>query len=306
MSVLETWANPPVLPATVPAGAAVVPAGTPEVWAMTGGHASFAPPADPDADPPVIFRVFDLHDTSEIVLVTDSRTPAWQVVRGDQGTTPVAHRPGFQVHNVITGPGLGGFAQGVPSGNGLVLPAAGRRAVVEGCFTNELFTVSSLPVPAGEAIPGSMWELTAFGYYWTGGGDQRMRAELSWNAPAKVILAQHEWQLIGGTGGFGPPIVPGAPANIAQNTGVPWRLHGLLTFYDAAPATPASGSLLVELAYSTDPTVQHLDLLAGDTTPAGLPVSTTVDASAQMALQLPPNGGGGRVFVQGGKAWRAG
>ena len=210
MTVTEAWANPANVPATVAAGAPAVPAGTGQAWVMGGGWAEFTPPADPAARPPVIFRVFDLNAPGEVILVTDSRTATWQVTRGDQGTTPADHAAGFAVHNVITRDGLANFAQGVPSGNGLVLPAAGRRAVTEGAFTNEVFTVSELPVPAFEATPGSVYELLAFGYFWTGSGLQNLHAEITWNDPGRQALAARDWQLIPNP----PGIVPGNPTYV--------------------------------------------------------------------------------------------
>jgi hypothetical protein len=310
MTIIETWANPAVIPATVPAGAAAVPAGTPERWDMAGGWAQF-PAASAAAWPPVKFRIFDLNNPPEIILVETTAGPAWDVIRGDAGTTPVDHPPGFAVHNVITGPGMANLAQGVPSGNGLVLPAAGRRAAAEGALAAELFPVAALPVPAFEATPGSVYELLAFGYFWTGGGTQNLHAELTWTGAAP--LAAGTWQLIPNP----PGIVPGNPANVpprnppgaaaGPDQSARWRAHGLISFYGGAgPATFASGSLLLQLGDSIGPATQHLDLIAGDTTPAGVPVATTGPAAAQMALQLVNNGGGGRIFVTGGKAWRAG
>jgi hypothetical protein len=306
--VLETWQNPPGTPAVVLAGAALDPppaAGTVETWTMGGGY---GPPflANPLAVPPLIFRVFDLRAPAEFILVTQTAGDQWIAARGDQGTTPVVHQPGFAVLNVITGDGMAGLAQGVPSGNGLVLPAAGRRTVTSWNDGNggQLHPVIELPAPAGDAIPGAVYELTAHGYWWSGTGNQRIRGRLTWDAPAPAVLADSTWQLVTNTGLPGP-IVPGNPGSVGS-AALPcrWKMHGLISFY--AGGALASGSLLLQLAYSNTVGTQHLDLLAGDQTEAGVPVITTADATARMILAMPDNGGGGSIFVTGGKAWRAG
>ena len=82
-------------------------------------------------------------------------------------------------------------------------------------------------------------------------------------------------------------------------------MHGLIAFHGTGPATTAAASLLLQLGYNKTDTVEYLDLLDSGLLPATA-VSTTVDGIARMSLQLVNNGGGGRFFTQGGKAWRVG
>ena len=160
----EVWANPPehrwdpaawpaitrAAPATVPAAHPAVAPGTQETWAMAGGWQLFPPVPAAEAYPPLVLRVTDPADPREVILVRDSRTAAWQVTRGDQGTWPVSHAAGFTVRNAITAAGMASLAQGVPSGNGLVLPGAGLTEPADRTGNAQL-TVASLQVPGGEA-----------------------------------------------------------------------------------------------------------------------------------------------------------
>jgi hypothetical protein len=251
-----------------------------------------------------VFRVFDLRAPEEIILVRSTvAAPSWAVVRGDQGTPVVAHAPGFTVHNVISRDGMAGRAQGVPSGNGLVLPAAGRRAATPpgAADLGARVTVAELPIPANEAVPGSVYELVAFGYWWTGTGTQRLEAVLSWNAPAEVDLARGVWGLIpngivSGTAAIGTAALP-----------CRWRLHGLVNFY----AGSAAGGMLVQLGILNSVAgppagapVDQLDLLHGETTAPA--VTTSAGGIARMTLALMDNNTGGSIFATGGKSWRVG
>ena len=121
---LERWGAAGV-EATVPAGAAGLPVAIPgnaENWVMAGGWAGF-PAADSISDStlPRLFRIFDPDDPREIMRVRQTSGSAWLVVRGDQGTLPVAHDPGFTVRPFITAAGLGALARAVPPRRGLVV-----------------------------------------------------------------------------------------------------------------------------------------------------------------------------------------
>jgi hypothetical protein len=310
VAALEGWANPPLTPATVtPPGGTTAPApGTVEPWVMAGGWAEM-PAADPGTWPPSLFRVFDLRAPSEIILVTATAGAAWTVVRGDQGTAPVAHEPGFAVLNVITGPGLDGLAQGVPSGNGLVLPAAGRRVPPANLPADGvLHSVQVLPVPAGEAIPGAMFELVSFGFYntTTGTGQVIIHAELDWTVGGVTTgLAPGDWSL--------NAIFPPA----GNKTNARWKLHGMLTFWAGAPQLLAAADIEVQLGGAQGTNTPHEDFLtgripadAGTDANGGVAVDTNAAATVGLAMRLATTvaGGtsGGTITVQGGKAWRAG
>lgn len=178
----ESWANPPEIPATVLTPAASGPApGTPATWMMSGGYQALGA-ADPTASPPALFRVYDRHNPAEAIRVTDTRAdPLWQVIRGDQGTPVVDHAAGFEVQPLISAAGLDGRAPGVPSGNGLLLPgicsyfATPARSENTGwwsCWPPDDTSVNpkrwgGLLVPDGEAVPGSVYEATAWGTFHT-------------------------------------------------------------------------------------------------------------------------------------------
>jgi hypothetical protein len=285
-TTLEQWANPAIPPCTVPAGAGAVAAGQPETWVMGGGWDWFAGLADPAADPPELFRVIDLTDPAEIILVRDTTAaPDWQVTRGDLGTTPVAHRPGFQVHNIVADMGLAHLAQGVPSGNGLALPAAGRRAAASFAPNAVPSVVLDLPVPAGEAVPGSVYELIAWGYY-IPGTSTILRADVLWTGSPDSF-------------GFTQPTFTGLPGYVAGNNR--WRAHGLINFY---AGQLAHGSVLLQLQPANAVGVQHVDFLSSDAEGAGTAALTGAPYRAQLRAGL--TNGNGTLWVQGGKAWRSG
>ena len=173
----ERWANPtvtaepPVAPVTVPAGQAGFPAvvsGDVQTWPMAGGISWF-PRANPGQYAPSVLRIFDLAAPTEIIRVLDNGTANWQVQRGDQGTTPVPHAAGFSVWNAVTAAGLAGLQQGVPSGNGLALPRAGRTGSwllpVTPIEAKCAYMVAGIGIPAGEAVRASVYEAVAWGFY---------------------------------------------------------------------------------------------------------------------------------------------
>ena len=164
----ERWANPPehgpFPPATVPAAKTAAAAGDMETWVIAGGWAQF-PAVDDTARYPGVLRIYDRAAPSEIIRVRRNPGATWEVTRGDQGTTPVAHAAGFTIANAVTSAGLRALARAVPSGNGLVLPAANIGTITWAGNTES--DIARLRVPAGEAVPGSVYEAFAWGTYHT-------------------------------------------------------------------------------------------------------------------------------------------
>ena len=86
---------------TVTSGGTTAPApGTVETWTVASS-ASF-PAASNTAAPPTFFAVADPALAAEKVYVTNISGASWTVTRGAEGTTPVAHSPGFTVDLVVT------------------------------------------------------------------------------------------------------------------------------------------------------------------------------------------------------------
>ncbi|MFE6846574.1 right-handed parallel beta-helix repeat-containing protein [Streptomyces sp. NPDC057686] len=85
---------------SVAASKTAVAAGTEETW--TVGSSSGFPAASDAATPPTQFRIVDVADTSEIILVTDVSGTTWTVIRGAEDTTPVAHTGGFTITHIVT------------------------------------------------------------------------------------------------------------------------------------------------------------------------------------------------------------
>ena len=103
MSV-EVFANTPA--GTVTAGGTDAPAsGTSESLTVTATVAF--PVASTSGTPPTVFHVCDVAAPSELMRVTvapggTGTGQAWTVIRGAEGTTPVAHATGFTIAQVIT------------------------------------------------------------------------------------------------------------------------------------------------------------------------------------------------------------
>jgi hypothetical protein len=169
---LERWASPPDPPATCPAGAA--PGAGYETWTMAGGFAGY-PYLDPAAVPPRVFRLYDPADPREIIRVdatpdgdsvAGTAGPTWEVARATEGTPGVEHAAGFEVRPFITKAGMDGRAHGAPGNGGLLFPAALTGPLVLTAALDHL--VIRMPVPAGESVPGSVYELAAWGVFTAG------------------------------------------------------------------------------------------------------------------------------------------
>jgi hypothetical protein len=96
---VEIYANLPQT--TVASGGATSPAaGTTETWTVSSS--SSFPAASNSTAPPTQFQVSDPSLASEIIAVTNVAGTTWTVIRGAEGTTPVAHAAGFTVKQVVT------------------------------------------------------------------------------------------------------------------------------------------------------------------------------------------------------------
>src|SRR5690242_9731615 len=80
-------------------GAAV--GGSAEAWIVVTPGAF--PIASSTAARPTTFHVVDPAFPAEVIAVTDTSGAAWTVIRGAEGSAPVAHSPGFIVKQVLTG-----------------------------------------------------------------------------------------------------------------------------------------------------------------------------------------------------------
>lgn len=315
----EGWANPVErtiagldAPAIVPAGAAAVAPGTEETWAM-GGRWNMFPAVRDTAYPPGVLRVFDLAAPPEIIRVRDSTTATWLVVRGDQDTVPVAHRPGFAVRNAVTAAGLAGLAQGLPSGNGLILPRAARRSfgvTGDGSSWNgaALRYAVFMTVPGGEAGRGAVYEATAWGYYHSNNFPDPFGFALCWGDPVDPDL--------GITTTLGGPVTLDQTASPAVQSAAParWRMHAMVHIYDGE----AHGQVMLHLAdrhgiatpNGTDPGVVVNQVNGANTYLGGpqfgpVPVETTRDQQFGIAAAMTKSGGGQLVATLGGWAWKS-
>jgi parallel beta-helix repeat protein len=80
-------------------GAAV--GGSSETWIVVTPGAF--PIASSAVARPTIFHVVDPTFPAEVIAVTNTSGATWTVIRGAEGSTPVAHPPGFIVKQVLTG-----------------------------------------------------------------------------------------------------------------------------------------------------------------------------------------------------------
>jgi hypothetical protein len=95
----------------VNAGGTDAPApGTSQSWTVASSG-SF-PAASSGGSPPTQFHVSDPALASEIIQVLNVSGLTWTVIRGAEGTTPVAHAAGFTIKQVVTAGGLSTMATG--------------------------------------------------------------------------------------------------------------------------------------------------------------------------------------------------
>jgi hypothetical protein len=303
-SFREAWANPPEFangsagPATVAAPHPAVPPGTIETWVMSGGWGTF-PQVSPGGVPELL-RIFDLRAPGEIIRVTDSRTAAWQVVRGDQGTAPLDHAAGFAVYNAVTAAGLSSLAQGVESGFGVVLPdAAPRTYPPAGLWKDALpHDVAWLEVPPGEAQPGAVYEALAWGWYHTNGFTlQTFYVGMNWGGvnTGGAVLAYCPMTTAGGW-------------NVPANNVARWRLHGLVNIFTGSRAG-ANLILTISDRGNAVPVPDNTNLprtfMAGQPGPVIIAADMPAGQRFRIWAQQTLNGGGQEFACQGGKAWKA-
>ena len=81
-------------------GTSAAAGGSAETWIVATPGAF--PAASSTAPRPTTFHVADPAFPAEVVAVTDTSGPSWTVIRGAEGSTPVAHSPGFTVKQVVT------------------------------------------------------------------------------------------------------------------------------------------------------------------------------------------------------------
>ena len=98
---VEVFANQPAT--TVSSGGTDAPAsGTQETWTVASS-AEFAA-ASSSGTPPTQFHVADVASSasSELIAVINISGTTWTVLRGAEGTTPVAHVAGFTIYQVVS------------------------------------------------------------------------------------------------------------------------------------------------------------------------------------------------------------
>lgn len=95
----------------VNAGGTDAPApGTQQTWTVASSG-SF-PAVNSGATQPIQFHVSDPALASELITVTNISGLTWTVLRGAEGTTPVAHTAGFTIKQVVTNSGLSWLGTG--------------------------------------------------------------------------------------------------------------------------------------------------------------------------------------------------
>lgn len=118
MAALEVYQD--LSQTQVSSGGTDAPApGTSQTWTVASSG-SF-PAASSSATQPTQFHISDPALASEIVTVTNVSGLNWTVIRGAEGTTPVAHASGFTVKQVVT---AGGLALAGAGQNGWSAPGA--------------------------------------------------------------------------------------------------------------------------------------------------------------------------------------
>jgi hypothetical protein len=121
-------------------GTTAVASGVVDYWTVASS-ASF-PAASSAASPPTYFQIADPQNPSEIAWVINVSGTLWTVIRGAEGTVPVAHASGFSVQQVVSAGGYGAFLQTAQLGNFVTTSSA---QVISGAktFTAQMVIDSS-------------------------------------------------------------------------------------------------------------------------------------------------------------------
>jgi len=138
-------------------GTGAVAGGSSETWIVATPGAF--PTASSTAPRPTTFHVADPAFPSEVIAVTDTSGASWTVTRGAEGSTPVAHSPGFIVKQVVTGGVLGSLRDAPAVFNVKTeFLAAGDGVTVDSAAFNNAVTAlnaaggGTLLVPAGTYV----------------------------------------------------------------------------------------------------------------------------------------------------------
>jgi hypothetical protein len=268
-----------------------------EPWVMDDGFAGY-PVADPTAQPPAVFRIYDRRDPREIIRVADTRAGStWQVMRATEGSAGVAHAAGFEVAPFLTKAGMDGRAAGTPSRTGVVWRAARTASQT---FTGSAdHAVASLSVPGdglvNEANPRSVYEVMAWGYFTTGARSIPI-------PPENVQESHFQCGLYWGAIAAGTINFPLYGATVGE-AGVRWRVHA--TFNLWAGSGSSSISLWVGSVNAASAPIRPA--LFGPTSPPGYNQSGTVNFRLQVSTGTVGGGdpGPSSVTVQGSRIGRA-
>jgi hypothetical protein len=284
---IERWPGPASVPVTVAEAAAAVPPGTAELWTIGGGIGEW-----PDFGPAdgQLMRVYDVEQPGGEVIRVNGRAGAqWLVIRGDQGTTPTAHPAGFEIIGCLSAGGLGTLAQGVPSGNGLVIQT-GTHASQEWNTLPERRLVG-MEVPANEAAQGALYQAVAFGFITVVGN----------NLPSDIRTVEYGQRWTAAT----PQNVGAHTCTIDPRYPVPtsggecrWRLDAWVAIH----AATLCGSVRVMQQHTFDALYDQEFYLFGPTN-TGQPVDLAADAEYFLFARLPA---AATFRLLGGRAWRAG
>jgi hypothetical protein len=112
MSGLELFNNYPQTTATGSSGSTSPVSGTTESWTVTSSS-SFPAVTSAHGN---YFRISDPAQPTEVITVTNISGTTWSVIRGDDGTTPVAHANGFTIKQVVSAGWLNSAKLGTPLG----------------------------------------------------------------------------------------------------------------------------------------------------------------------------------------------
>ena len=138
-------------------GASAAAGGSSETWIVATPRAF--PISSSTAPRPTTFHVADPAFPTEVIAVTDTSGASWTVTRGAEGSTPVAHSPGFIVKQVVTGGVLANLrdAPAVFNVKTEFLAAGDGVAVDSAAFNNAVTALNAtgggtLLVPAGTYV----------------------------------------------------------------------------------------------------------------------------------------------------------
>jgi hypothetical protein len=256
-----------------------------ETWTLAGAYLAW--PDFPE-NSGQLMRVYDPQLPQEIIRVLGHVTGStYRVMRADQGSTPVQHPAGFELTPCLSAESIGALAQGVPSGNGLVLPAANGVLAIQSWTDTARRRLVGLTVPANEAAQGALYQATVFGWVDIGinGGPKNVEFGQTWGPGNGTTIGFNNWTINRGA---------------TQGRECRYRLDCWLQIHNGVAC--ASTRLMQQITVDASVWDTNCYLVGPVNTGTGINVTAAADYTVYGIMT---GGPAATFYLIGGRAWRA-